>query len=103
MTALADVKAALRVTHNEDDALLTRLIGSALRECLVFLDNGTLPAVPGAAADVDIPEDVFQAVVLMVSADYDASPRTKTQRRCAAGRPRNDRPCRRKGRTACHA
>ena len=59
MTALADVKAALRVTHDEDDALLTRLIGSAVRECLAFMDNGTLPAVPGAAADVDIPEDVF--------------------------------------------
>ena len=50
MTALADVKAALRVTHDEDDALLTRLIGSALRECLAFLDNGSLPAVPGGRA-----------------------------------------------------
>ena len=84
MTALADVKAALRVTHDEDDALLTRLIGSALRECLAFLDNGSLPAVPGAAADVDIPEDVFQAVVLMVSADYDASPEKRTSYRAAA-------------------
>ena len=84
MTALADVKAALRVTHDEDDAQITRLIGSALRECLAFLDNGTLPAVPGAAADVDIPEDVFQAVVLMVSADYDASPEKRTAYRAAA-------------------
>ena len=84
MTALADVKAALRVTHDEDDALLTRLIGSAVRECLAFLDNGTLPAVPGSAADVDIPEDVFQAVVLMVSADYDASPEKRTAYRAAA-------------------
>jgi len=84
MTALADVKAALRVTHNDDDALLSRLIGSAMRECLAFLDNGTLPAVPGAAADVDILEDVFQAVVLMVSADYDASPEKRTEYRAAA-------------------
>ena len=84
MTALADVKDALRVTHDEDDALLTRLIGSALRECLVFLDNGSLPAVPGPAADVDIPEDVFQAVVLMVSADYDASTEKRTAYRAAA-------------------
>ena len=84
MTAIADVKAALRVTHDEDDALLTRLIGSALRECLAFLDNGTLPAVPGPAADVDIPEDVFQAVVLMVAADYDASPEKRTAYRAAA-------------------
>lgn len=84
MTALADVKASLRVTHDEDDALLTRLIGAAVRECLAFLDNGSLPAVPGAAADVDIPEDVFQAVVLMVSAYYDASPEERTAYRAAA-------------------
>ena len=84
MTALADVKAALRVTHDDDDALLSRLIGSAMRECLAFIDDGTLPAVPGAAADVDIPEDVFQAVVLMVSADYDASPEKRTAYRAAA-------------------
>ncbi len=84
MSALADVKAALRVTHVDDDALLTRLIGSAMRECLAFMDNGTLPAVPGAAADVEIPEDVFQAVVLMVSADYDASPEKRTAYRAAA-------------------
>lgn len=84
MTALADVKAALRVTHDEDDALLTRLIGSAMRECLAFIDDGTLPAVPGASVDVEIPEDVFQAVVLMVSADYDASPEKRTAYRAAA-------------------
>ena len=84
MTALADVKAALRVTHDADDALLTRLIGSAMRECMAFMDDGTLPAVPGAAADVEIPEDVFQAVVLMVSADYDASPEKRTAYRAAA-------------------
>ena len=84
MTALADVKDALRVTHDDDDALLTRLIGSAMRECLAFIDNGTLPAVPGTASDVEIPEDVFQAVVLMVSADYDASPDKRTSYRAAA-------------------
>lgn len=84
MSALDDVKAALRVTHDEDDALLTRLIGSAMRECLAFMDNGTLPAVPGASVDVEIPEDVFQAVVLMVSADYDASPEKRTAYRAAA-------------------
>ncbi len=84
MTALADVKAALRVTHDDDDALLSRLIGSAMRECLAFLDNGALPAVPGTASDVEIPEDVFQAVVLMVSADYDASPEKRTAYRAAA-------------------
>ena len=84
MALLDDVKASLRVTHAADDAEITRLIGSAVRECLTFLDNGSLPAVPGAAADVDIPEDVFQAVVLMVSADYDASPEKRTAYRAAA-------------------
>ena len=84
MALIDDVKASLRVTHDEDDAEITRLIGSAVRECLTFLDNGTLPAVPGPAVDVDIPEDVFQAVVLMVSADYDASPEKRTAYRAAA-------------------
>lgn len=84
MSALADVKAALRVTHDDDDALLTRLIGSALRECLAFLDDGTLPAVPGGGADLDIPEDVFQAVVLMVQADYDGNPEKRHAYRAAA-------------------
>ena len=84
MALIDDVKASLRVTHAEDDAEITRLIGSAVREWLAFMDNGTLPAVPGAAVDVDIPEDVFQAVVLMVSADYDASPEKRTAYRAAA-------------------
>ncbi len=84
MTALADVKAALRVTHDDDDALLTRLIGSAVREALAFMDGGNLPAVPGSPADVDLPEDVFQAVVLMVQADYDGNPEKRPAYRAAA-------------------
>lgn len=76
MTALTDVKAALRVIHTADDALLSRLIDSATRESLAFLDTGVFPqlAIPIVESidDLDIPEDVFQAVVLLVSSDYDA-------------------------------
>lgn len=76
MTTLSDVKAALRVIHDEDDALLVRLIGSAIRESLAFLDSGEFP-LPGVQSSYSvesliIPDDAFQAVVLLVSADYDA-------------------------------
>lgn len=90
MTALADVKAALRVIHADDDALLTRLIASATRESLAFLDSGAFPqlAVPPTQTidDLVIPDDVFQAVVLLVSADYDAPPdKREVYRKAAEG------------------
>lgn len=85
---LDDVKAALRVTHNDDDALLARLIGSAIRECLAFLRSEQLPTVPlddpGSPAEVFVPEDVFQGIVLMVAADYEASPTERQAYRSAA-------------------
>lgn len=84
MTALADVKRHLRVTHDNDDELITRLIGSALRESLAFLNSADLPPVPGSPVDLDIPEDVFQAVVLLVQADYDADPAKRPVYRSAA-------------------
>lgn len=64
---LAEVKAALRVTHSDDDLLLERLILSATDETLRLLDttgmtSETLPAVGN------------RAVVLLVQADYDGDP-----------------------------
>jgi uncharacterized phage protein (predicted DNA packaging) len=38
MSYLTDVKKYLRVTHDEDDDLLNRLIESSTRECLRFLN-----------------------------------------------------------------
>lgn len=81
---LADLKAFLRVTHNDDDALLTRLMGSALREALAWMDDARLPAVPGPAVEVDLPEDVVQGAFLLVQADYDGDPVKRPAYRRAA-------------------
>lgn len=84
MTTLSDCKAFLRVTHDEDDALLTRLLGSATREALAYLDDDRLPDVPGPAVETDIPEDVLQAIFLLVQADFDGNPEKRDAYRKAA-------------------
>ncbi len=84
MTTLSDCKAFLRVTHDDDDALLTRLIGSAVREALAYLDDDRLPDVPGPAVEMDIPEDVLQGIFLLVQADYDGNPEKRESYRKAA-------------------
>lgn len=84
MTTLADLKAFLRVTHDDDDALLTRLLGSATREALAWMDDDRLPDVPGPAVEVDLPEDVLQAIFLLVQADFDGNPEKRESYRKAA-------------------
>ena len=84
MTTLSDCKAFLRVTHDEDDALLTRLIGSATREALAWMDDDRLPDVPGPAVAMDISEDVLQGIFLLVQADYDGNPEKRDAYRKAA-------------------
>lgn len=81
---LTDLKAFLRVTHDDDDALLTRLMGSALREALAWMDDARLPAVPGPAVEVDLPEDVVQGAFLLVQADFDGDPFKRDAYRKAA-------------------
>lgn len=84
MTTLSDCKAFLRVTHDDDDALLTRLLGSATREALAWMDDDRLPDVPGPAVEMDIPEDVLQGIFLLVQADYDGDPAKRESYRKAA-------------------
>ena len=86
MALIDDVKASLRVTHDEDDAEITRLIGSAVREVLRVLDSAEYPVpAPGdPAADVTVPEEVVQAVVILTKADYDADPKDRAAYRKAA-------------------
>ena len=84
MTTLSDCKAFLRLTHDEDDALLTRLLGSATREALAWMDDDRLPDVPGPAVEMDIPEDVLQGIFLLVQADYDGDPAKRESYRKAA-------------------
>ena len=72
---LAEVKAAISVTHNEDDSLILRLIDSASRECAKHI-YGLVPdyTVTGAVADpLTIPE-YANGIILMVRADYEADP-----------------------------
>lgn len=64
---LADIKAALRVTHDQDDGLLARLQASAVDEVLRKLDD------PDLTADTLSPM-ANQAIVLLVQADYDGDP-----------------------------
>ena len=86
MALIDDVKASLRVSHDEDDADITRLIGSAAREVLRALDSADYPVpAPGdPAADVTVPEEVVQAVVIIVKADYDADAKDRAAYRKAA-------------------
>ena len=84
MTTLSDCKAFLRVTHDDDDALLTRLLGSATREALAWMDDDRLPDVPGPSVEMDIPEDVLQGIFLLVQADYDGDPAKRESYRKAA-------------------
>ena len=60
--ALADLKEFLRVSHDEDDALLTALIASAEDELARYLEVSELPF----AASVDL------AVKFLCRASYDA-------------------------------
>ena len=83
MTTLADLKSFLRLTHDEDDALLTRLIGSATREALAWMDDDRLLDVP-PAVETDLPEDVLQGIFLLVQADYDGNPEKRDAYRKAA-------------------
>ena len=86
MALLDDVKKSLRVTHSDDDDEIARLVGSAVREVLRVLDSADYPVpAPGdAAADVTVPEEVVQAVVILVKADYDADPKDRAAYRKAA-------------------
>jgi hypothetical protein len=86
---LADVKKSLRVFHSADDDLLARLIKSATRECLAFLDRDDLPVMDiGTEESSDevvlITEDIFQGIVHLVQADYEGKIDDRPKFRAAA-------------------
>lgn len=73
---LEDVKAAISVTHNDDDALILRLMESAARECALTV-YGIVPdyeAVDAVADDPLTVPNLANGIVLMVRADYEADP-----------------------------
>lgn len=90
MTALTDVKEALRITHDSDDNLLLRLISSATREYFAFVNPAELPGDPAIVVEDPpddtgfVPEDAFNGVVLIVQADYDGDPEKRMTYRKAA-------------------
>lgn len=86
---LADVKKALRVIHNADDDELSRLIESATRECLAFLDRDDLPVMDltleeSSEPSVCITQDIFQGIVRIVQAEYEGKIEDRPKYRAAA-------------------
>lgn len=85
---LADVKAALRVTHASDDDLLQQLLDGAESEALAFMGRDSLPRIGEECPDecdtsrVDnpvsdgdtLPAAVRLAIFIMVQVEYDAQP-----------------------------
>ncbi|HUG56623.1 MAG TPA: head-tail connector protein [Candidimonas sp.] len=73
---LNEVKVALRVTGNADDALLTRLLNSATAECLRFTGLDAL--------DRNTEDDLWNGILVMIHADYDADMKERNEYRRAA-------------------
>ena len=67
---LTDLKAFLRVTHDEDDAMLTSLLAAAEDELLRYLERSELPI----ASSVDL------AVCFLCRAAYDAETADESSR-----------------------
>ena len=80
MAMLDDVKAALRITHNEDDAYLSDLIIRATREYVSFI----LGVPPDDMSTVNVPQDAVGGIILMIQADYDGDPVKRPEYRKAA-------------------
>lgn len=76
---LGDLKAALRVTHDRDDGLLTKLLDAAGDEYLEF--TGIDEESDSSAT---LPNTAWQGIVVMVQADYDADPVERAAYRAAA-------------------
>ena len=65
---LYEIKRDLRVTHDDDDALLETLLASAKDQALRFLDLTELPAVEGS---LEYPGSIRTALILLVRCLYD--------------------------------
>lgn len=72
MLELNTVKQDLRVTEDDDNGLITRLIQSAESECVQFLGMDELPVLNSETGETDIPPAIAQGIMLIVRADYDA-------------------------------
>ena len=77
---LDDIKRDLRVTHDEDDALLETLLASAKDQALRFLDLTELPVVEvdsssssssSSIGSLEYPGSIRTALILLVRCLYD--------------------------------
>lgn len=68
---LSQVKADLRITHNDDDTLLNILIDAAEDEAMQFLNVSELPMT--ATSSEQLAPSVYAAVFLLVRSKYDAT------------------------------
>ena len=75
---LDDIKRDLRVTHDEDDALLETLLESAKDQALRFLDLPELPTVEADSSassssigSLEYPGSIRTALILLVRCLYD--------------------------------
>lgn len=103
VTALSDIKLALRTIGTRDDALLQLLTNAAEDEALRFMNRTQLPTLPvdnpgsydsngipiWGSEDVPTSEDpiaasIFTAIVCLVKADYEANPDEAEKLRKAA-------------------
>ena len=78
---LDDIKRDLRVTHDDDDALLEVLIASAKDQAMRFIDQDELPTVPvdssssssssSSIGSLEYPGSIRTALILLVRCLYD--------------------------------
>lgn len=92
---LQQVKSALRVTGNDSDDLIQRLLDSAIQECLRFTNRTELPTLPldypseSSSEDIESSEDPVAAdaangVIVMIHGDFYANPTDRPKFRAAA-------------------
>lgn len=85
MSMLDDVKRYLRVIHDDDDDLLTRLIAGAQDEARQFLGVDALPE-DESTSDGDTPGSVLLAICCLVKSDYECGPEDASMLRQIAER-----------------
>lgn len=74
MITLTELKAALRISHNDEDAELQRKLDAATCECMRFLNTNLIP----------LEQDVINGIVLIVQADYEGEPLRRDEYRANA-------------------
>lgn len=91
MITLDDIKRDLRLTHDQDDALLQVLLDAAVDEACRFMSRAELPGLEADSSSSEsssegaVSPSLYAAVFLLVRAKYDAATpdEIKRLRECA--------------------